>query len=96
MLWGIWLLPLAVLVYRSRFLPRLLGVWLALNGVTYVLVSITGELWPRYQHAVFQYSRPARLGELAFMLWLLIKGAKPPAVDDGLAVLSSPSRPARS
>src|SRR5215469_11994149 len=26
--WGIWLLPFGVLVYRSRFLPRLLGVWL--------------------------------------------------------------------
>ena len=25
-LWGVWLLPLAILVYRSRFLPRFLGV----------------------------------------------------------------------
>ncbi len=32
-LWGVWLFPLAVLVYRSRFLPRFLGVWLAINGV---------------------------------------------------------------
>jgi len=24
---GLWLLPLALLVYRSRFLPRFLGVW---------------------------------------------------------------------
>ncbi len=29
---GLWLLPLALLVYRSRFLPRFLGVWLALAG----------------------------------------------------------------
>src|SRR6267378_1030683 len=28
--WGLWLFPLALLVYRSRFLPRFLGVWLAL------------------------------------------------------------------
>jgi hypothetical protein len=27
---GLWLFPLALLVYRSRFLPRFLGVWLAL------------------------------------------------------------------
>jgi hypothetical protein len=30
--WGLWLLPLALLVYRSRFLPRFLGVWLVLDG----------------------------------------------------------------
>ena len=28
-LWGVWLIPLAMLVYRSRFLPRFLGIWLA-------------------------------------------------------------------
>src|ERR1700694_4289670 len=31
-LWGLWLLPLAALVYKSRFLPRFLAVWLALCG----------------------------------------------------------------
>ena len=29
--WGLWLLPFGMLVYESRFLPRLLGVWLMLN-----------------------------------------------------------------
>jgi hypothetical protein len=28
MFWGLWLFPLGLLVYRSRFLPRFLGVWL--------------------------------------------------------------------
>src|SRR5712664_2346489 len=34
--WGLWLFPLALLVYRSRFLPRFLGVWLAFAGFAWV------------------------------------------------------------
>jgi hypothetical protein len=79
MLWGVWLLPLALLVYRSRFLPRFLGVWLIINGIAYVILSLTGELLPQYENAVFKYGQPAFFGELALMLWLLIKGARPPA-----------------
>lgn len=80
-LWGIWLLPLAVLVYKSRFLPRFLGVWLMVNGLAYVALSLTGVLLPEYQGSLFLYSQPALFAELAFMLWLLIKGARPPALD---------------
>ena len=76
-LWGAWLLPLAILVYRSRFLPRFLGVWIAVAGFAYVILSFTGVLLPQYQDKVFTISQPAFLGEVAFMLWLVIKGAKP-------------------
>lgn len=86
-LWGLWLLPLAILVYRSRFLPRFLGVWLAINGFAYVILSLTGELLPQYQNKVFLYSQPALFAEVAFMLWLVIKGARPPA--PAAAALSS-------
>jgi hypothetical protein len=79
-LWGVWLLPLALLVYRSRFLPRFLGAWLALCGFAYVILSLTGELLPQYQDKVFTYAQPAFFGELALVLWLVIKGARPPMV----------------
>jgi len=88
-LWGLWLFPLAILTYRSRFLPRFLGVWLTINGFAYVLLSFTGELLPQYQDKVFILSQPALFAELAFMLWLVIKGAKPPA--PAAAALSSPA-----
>ena len=74
--WGLWLFPLAILVYRSRFLPRFLGVWLFINGFVYLVLSFTGLLLPQYKDMVFNISLPAMLGELAFMLWLLIMGAK--------------------
>lgn len=86
MLWGVWLLPLALLVYRSRFLPRFLGVWLALCGLAYVTLSLTGELLPQYQNQVFTYGQPAFFAELAIMLWLVIKGARP-----AVGALGSPS-----
>lgn len=74
--WGLWLLPLAFLVYRSHFLPRFLGVWLAINGFAFLVLSFTTLLLPEYKDMVFKIAFPAMLGEVAFMLWLLIKGAK--------------------
>lgn len=74
--WGLWLLPLAVLVYRSGFLPRFLGVWLALNGIAYITISFTGMLFPEQVPFVNTISFPILLGEVAFLLWLLIVGAK--------------------
>ena len=75
--WGLWLFPLALLVYRSRFLPRFLGIWLSLAGFAWVMLSLTSIVLPQYQDKVYTYTQPAMLGEIAFMLWLLIKGAVP-------------------
>ena len=79
--WGLWLFPLAILVYRSRFLPRFLGVWLILNGFGYLAISLTGLLLPHYGKAVGNIAFPALTGEVAFVLWLLIKGAKEQGVN---------------
>ena len=77
-LWGLWLFPLGALVYKSRFLPRFIGVWLIINGFAYVAMSFAGILVPPYQEKLFLYSQPALFGELVIMLWLVIKGATPP------------------
>jgi hypothetical protein len=73
--WGLWLLPFGLLVYRSRFLPRILGVWLIINCFAYLAVSFTGLLFPQYEQMVFNSAFTAMLGEPAIMLWLVIKGA---------------------
>src|SRR5713101_5613901 len=59
--WGLWLFPFGVLVMRSRFLPRILGIWLIINCFAYLALS---------------FAFPALLEEMAIMLWLVIKGAK--------------------
>jgi hypothetical protein len=79
--WGLWLFPLALLIYKSRFLPRFLGVWLALTSFAWVILSLTSTLWPLYQDRVNSYLQPAIIGEIVFMLWLLIKGANPQVPD---------------
>jgi hypothetical protein len=56
-----------------------------------VILSLTGELLPQYQGKVFSYGQPAFFGELAIMLWLLIKGAKPPADATGSSSEASAS-----
>jgi Domain of unknown function (DUF4386) len=78
--WGLWLFPLGLLVYRSRSLPRFLGVWLILAGTGWVILSLVSVVLPQYQSKVYTYTQPAVFGEIAFMLWLSIKGAKPPAL----------------
>jgi len=86
MYWGLWLFPLGILVYESGFLPRFLGVWLIINGFALLVLSFTALLLPEYKDLIFTIAVPAMLGELAFMLWLLIKGAKVHSVNgDALA-----------
>jgi Domain of unknown function (DUF4386) len=74
--WGLWLIPYGLLVYKSRFLPRILGVWLIIACIAYLALSFTGFLLPAYEAQVNNIAQPLLLGELATMLWLLIMGAK--------------------
>lgn len=74
--WGLWLLPFGILVYKSDFLPRILGVWLVLNCFAYLAQSVVGILLPQYLELVSNVAFPLQLGEIAILLWLLVMGAK--------------------
>jgi hypothetical protein len=76
--WGLWLVPFGLLVYKSRFLPRLLGVWLIIACFAYLAQSFAYFLFPQYENEMFSLGSPLRLGELATMFWLVIMGAKEP------------------
>jgi len=68
--WGLWLLPLGLLVFRSGFLPKLIGVLLVVAGAAYVIDSGTQLMFPG--HATI--SQFTFVGEVLLPLWLLIKG----------------------
>ena len=74
--WGLWLLPFGRLVYKSMFIPRILGVFLILNGIAYIIPSFASILFPGSTAAINKFAFPFWiLGEISIMLWLLIKGA---------------------
>src|SRR6266404_3285697 len=76
--WGLWLFPFGLLVFRSGFLPRFIGIWLMVNCFGWVVLSMTALFFPPYYETAFRMAQPVLFGELAIMLWLLIKGAKVP------------------
>lgn len=79
--WGVWLFPFGLLVFRSGFLPRFLGLWLMINCFGYVALSVIALFFPSYYNTAFKVLQPVFFGELAIMLWLLIKGAKLPPLE---------------
>ena len=76
---GLWLFPFGLLVIRSGFLPRILGLLLFVSGFGYLAISGAGLLFPLYVERVSRIAWPTLLGEGGIVLWLLIKGARPPA-----------------
>jgi hypothetical protein len=76
MFWGLWLLPFGSLVVNSRFLPRWLGYWLLIDGLAWVVMSVSWFLAPNHSDTLVRYFQPVFVAELAAMLWLLIMGAK--------------------
>jgi hypothetical protein len=76
--WGLWLFPFGYLVFKSGFLPKILGVLLMLGCLGY-LIDVFGKLLaPGYPDSVLAdfVRKPAALGEIGTCLWLLCVGAR--------------------
>ena len=73
---GAWLLPLGYLVFKSGFLPRVLGVILMLHCVAWLATALQFFLFPGFA-AITYISYPIGfISEFGLTLWLLIMGAK--------------------
>jgi hypothetical protein len=69
--WGLWLFPMGYLVYKSGFLPRILGVLLVIGCVGYLIDFAAFTFLPSFE----PIGGVASIGEyLLFPLWLVIKG----------------------
>src|SRR5438128_2238096 len=79
--WGLWLFPFGILVIRSGFIPRFLGVLLFIAGFGNLASSFASLLLPWYRHLVDQFTMVLTAGELPIIFWLLIWGAKDQSLD---------------
>ncbi len=74
--WGLWLLPFGYLVFKSGFLPKLLGIFLMAGCFGYLIAFFGGFLVPDFGSTFLSeiVGIPAALGEIGICLWLLIMG----------------------
>ena len=72
--WGLWLLPFGYLVFKSGFLPRILGICLMLGCFSYLIDFFQRLLAPHINLPGY-VMLPAALGEMGIALWMLVMGA---------------------
>ena len=77
--WGLWLFPFGLLVYRSRFIPKILGILLFIAGSAYLVSSFMFLMLPQYNAAISPLIMLLEAGELPIIFWLAIVGVKTPA-----------------
>ena len=68
---GMHLVLVGYLIFRSNYIPRIIGVLLVVNGLGWVVDSLQPYLYP---NAKLEFVTVTFFGEMVFMLWLLIRG----------------------
>jgi hypothetical protein len=81
--WGLWLFPFGILVIRSRWFPRILGVLLIVGGVAYMTLSFVSLMFPELRAPANRVLLPFyAVGEPLMILWLVIRGARDSTVSE--------------
>jgi hypothetical protein len=73
---GVWLFPLGYLVYKSKFIPKTLGILLILDGFAVLIYFLQMYLLPDYPRIHYPGLLISFAAEFGLTLWLLIKGVK--------------------
>jgi hypothetical protein len=82
--WGLWLLPLGLLVIESGYFPKFLGVLLLAGCAGYLLDSLAAFVFPGARGMFSPIANAlSALGELPFVLWVIVLGARNPTVNEG-------------
>jgi hypothetical protein len=84
--YGAWLLPLGYLVFKSGFLPRVLGLVLMIHCATWLMTFLQFFLFPGFKAITYVSYPLGFVAEFGLTLWLLNKGVqdqKPAFVEVG-------------
>ncbi|MDQ6763659.1 MAG: DUF4386 domain-containing protein [Bacteroidota bacterium] len=76
--WGLWLFPFGYLVFKSKFLPKILGIFLMAGCFGYLIDFVGSFFLPHYNETIISsyITLPASIGEIGICLWLLVIGVK--------------------
>lgn len=73
--WGLWLIPFGQLVYKSNFIPKILGILLIVGGISYLLDVCVYILIPKFHTQTnILVALTSGIAELSMIFWFLIKG----------------------
>jgi hypothetical protein len=68
---GLWLVPLGVLIWQSRFIPRFVGALLIVAGAGYLVDVVLGATMATPPIVLSEFTF---VGELVLLGWLLVRG----------------------
>jgi hypothetical protein len=75
-IWGLWLIPFGMLVIRSGWFPRVLGILLYMAGGAYLVGCVVRLVAPSVYGVISPFIFPFALGELGIVLWMSAAGAR--------------------
>jgi len=71
--WGLWLLPMGMLIIDSKFIPKALGGLMLIAGMGYLIDVFVWFVYPVFK---VEFSAFTFWGEVLLPLWLVIKGVE--------------------
>ena len=78
--WGLWLIPLGLLIYHSGIIPKIIAFLVIAGGVVYIIEFISMLLLPGLHLMVVNFTPIVySIAEVVFIFWLLIKGVTKPS-----------------
>jgi Domain of unknown function (DUF4386) len=79
---GLWLVPLGYLAYKSGWFPKALGVGLIVGGACYLVDMLAAFLLPDVAKVISGYvTIPSAIAEVSMVVYLLVIGVNIPKAD---------------